>query len=409
MKLFGNGFQAVRTDTKAGNGIQNGRLFTAIALFGVFCMVVYMIGHGGTMRSEPVEIQGFAFDTTYKISLYQGGNNDLLQQCVLLCSNYENIISRTVETSEVAQINALSEKYEKLLTEEQLQKIRNKDEKALDKKECATLEQKLRTALPEALETRDCQIGQSGSISFTISDTLQDLLEVSDKYREISRGKFNIAIEPVSSLWNFDIANPTTPKEEVIQDKLPYVQQADITVKEQTVTFGIPGAGVEFGGIAKGYIADQIKQKLVQGGVTSAVIDLGGNILCIGKKNGNSKFRIGIQQPFADRNEVIATVDVEDASVVSSGIYERCFEENGKFYHHILDPDTGYPVDNNLMAVTIISKKSVDGDGLSTTCFALGLEKGMEMIDSMEDVTAVFVTKDEKLHYAKGFKSYLSE
>lgn len=409
MKLFGNGFQPIRTDNKAGNGVQNGRLFTTITLFAVICMAVYMIGHGGTMKSQPLEIQGFAFDTTYKISLYQGGDKDLLQDCVSLCSDYENTISRTVETSEVAQINALSAKYEELLTDEQLQKIRNKAAQALGKGECAALEQKLKEAFPEAFEARGCQIGQSGAIAFTISETLQELMKASQKYQEISGGKFDMAIEPVSSLWSFDSANPTAPKVETIRDKLLYVHNADITLEDQTATFAMPGAGVEFGGIAKGYIADQIKQKLVKAGVTSAVIDLGGNILCIGSKNGKSKFHIGIQQPFADRNEVIATVDVEDVSVVSSGIYERCFEEDGKFYHHILDPDTGYPVDNDLMAVTIISKKSVDGDGLSTTCFALGLEKGMELIDGMDDVTAVFVTKDEKLHYAKGFKSYLSK
>lgn len=140
--------------------------------------------------------------------------------------------------------------------------------------------------------------------------------------------------------------------------------------------------------------------------MTSALIDLGGNILCLGNKPDGTAFRIGVRQPFSDRDAVIDTVAVKDLSVVSSRYYERCFKQNGKFYHHILDPSTGYPVDNTLMAVTILSKASVDGDGLSTTCFGLGLEKGMELIDSLDNVEAVFVTKDEKMHYSKGYAKY---
>jgi branched-chain amino acid transport system substrate-binding protein len=111
---------------------------------------------------------------------------------------------------------------------------------------------------------------------------------------------------------------------------------------------------------------------------------------------------------YIGENKLAAKVAViyDSSDVYSSGIYERCFKQNGKFYHHILDPSTGYPVDNTLMAVTILSKASVDGDGLSTTCFGLGLEKGMELIDSLDNVEAVFVTKDEKMHYSKGYAKY---
>ena len=187
---------------------------------------------------------------------------------------------------------------------------------------------------------------------------------------------------------------------------LTYVGDEHIRLHNDRLSFSVPGTGIEFGGIAKGYIADRLKDLLRQDGVTSALIDLGGNILCLGNKPDGTAFRIGVRQPFSDRDAVIDTVAVKDLSVVSSGIYERCFKQNGKFYHHILDPSTGYPVDNTLMAVTILSKASVDGDGLSTTCFGLGLEKGMELIDSLDNVEAVFVTKDEKMHYSKGYAKY---
>ena len=135
------------------------------------------------------------------------------------------------------------------------------------------------------------------------------------------------------------------------------------------------------------------------------MINLGGNILCIGEKMDGSPFQIGIQQPFADRNETIAAIKAKDVSVVSSGIYERYFKtEDGSMYHHILDPRTGYSYQNDLLGVSIVSDASVDGDGLSTTAFALGLDKGLELINATEGVEAVFITSDEKLHYSSGFE-----
>jgi thiamine biosynthesis lipoprotein len=165
-----------------------------------------------------------------------------------------------------------------------------------------------------------------------------------------------------------------------------------------------PGIQIDLGGIAKGYIADRLKEYLSEQGVTGAIIDLGGNILCMGGKTTTDPFRIGIQQPFADRNETIATIDIRDKSVVSSGVYQRYIQtEDGKIYHHILDPSTGYSFDNGLLGVTIISEKSVDGDGLSTTVFALGLEKGLELVESLDDVEAAFITEDETIIYSTGF------
>lgn len=146
------------------------------------------------------------------------------------------------------------------------------------------------------------------------------------------------------------------------------------------------------------------KKYLEDNGVTSGTVNLGGNVLCIGSKADGTPFRIGVQQPFADRNEVITAIKAEDVSIVSSGIYERYFVQGEKIYHHILNPSDGYPYNNGITAVTIVSKESADGDALSTTCFALGLERGMEFVESLEDVYAVFITEDGQLHYSKGFK-----
>ena len=125
--------------------------------------------------------------------------------------------------------------------------------------------------------------------------------------------------------------------------------------------------------------------------------------MCIGSKPDGSPFRVVIQKPFDDRNTYIAIVEVTDGSVVTSGNYERYFEKDGKLYHHILNPSTGYPYENGLTSVTILSDISVDGDGLSTSCYALGLEKGMELIENLPGVEALFITEDGEMHYSENF------
>ena len=133
------------------------------------------------------------------------------------------------------------------------------------------------------------------------------------------------------------------------------------------------------------------------------MINLGGNVLLVGGKPDGSDFTVGLQNPFGDRNDYKEIVKAKDVSIVTSGTYERNFTENGKTYHHILNPSTGYPYDNGLVAVSIISPTSVEGDALSTSCFVLGLEEGMKLIDSLPDAYAVFVTEDGKYHYSKDY------
>ena len=165
------------------------------------------------------------------------------------------------------------------------------------------------------------------------------------------------------------------------------------------------GMMLDLGAVSKGYIADRIKEFLMEKGVESAVIDLGGNVLCIGSRPDGSPFQIGIRQPFAGQNTAAAVLSINGQSVVTSGIYERCFEEEGVLYHHLLDPNTGMPCENELASVTIISDHSVDGDALSTCCFLLGMEKGMQLIDRLPDVQAVFITREGEIRYSQNFKA----
>lgn len=132
-------------------------------------------------------------------------------------------------------------------------------------------------------------------------------------------------------------------------------------------------------------------------------------MLCIGSRPDGSPFHIGLQMPFADYSETFDVLGVSDQSVVTSGIYERSFTVDGTLYHHLLNPKTGYPYDNGLIAVTILSDQSVDGDGLSTTCFSLGLEKGLELINSLDNVEACFIDDEYQVHYSDGMETSLLE
>ena len=225
----------------------------------------------------------------------------------------------------------------------------------------------------------------------------------------MSEGAFDIAIEPLTSLWDFTAEDPQVPEDRLIQEALTKCDYHNVSVNDNNeVILKTEDTAIELGAIAKGYIADRLKDYLISQGVKSAIINLGGNVLCIGGKPDDSSFKIGIQKPFADRSETIAVMDIKDKSVVSSGVYERCFEQDGTLYHHLLNPRTGYPYDNGLIAVTIISDESVDGDALSTTCFALGLEDGMKLAESLDNVPAFFVTSDYEIHYTKDFQKEIT-
>ena len=166
-------------------------------------------------------------------------------------------------------------------------------------------------------------------------------------------------------------------------------------------------AQLALGFLAKGAIADRLKAFFLQKNITSALINLGGNVLAVGQKPDGTAFRTGIKKPFSETNELVDIVALKDQSLVSSGNYERCFRENGVLYHHILDPRTGYPVDTGLSSVTILSDSSTDGDALSTSCFLLGYEKGRELIDSLPDVEALFLLSDGTIYRTDGFLSLI--
>jgi len=164
------------------------------------------------------------------------------------------------------------------------------------------------------------------------------------------------------------------------------------------------GMKLDLGGVAKGYAADEVKKILKENGVESAIIDLGGNIYVVGDKGEGNPWRIGITNPFEPTGRFTGLLELIDSSVITSGDYERYFIYEGKKYHHILDSKTGYPSDSGIRGVSIVSEKGIDGDALSTTLFVLGLDKGLELVDKLEGIEAIFITSDKEVIITDGLK-----
>lgn len=232
-----------------------------------------------------------------------------------------------------------------------------------------------------------------------LSDETKYVIEKSIDYSKLSDGHFDVSIGPLADLWGFSKGKAKVPNAKKVLELLPLVDYKNIEVKDEKVKLNKEGMILDLGGIAKGYAADEVAKYLKTQGVNKAIIDLGGNIYALGSKDKSTPWTIGIQNPFDEvRGEFLGTLSVSNKSVVTSGVYERYIEEGGKKYHHILDPFTGYPVENELMSVSIISDESIDGDALSTAVFALGLEKGYELVKTLTNVEAIFVTKDKDVY-----------
>lgn len=332
-------------------------------------------GTSTATEKEPISISSIKLNTAIQITIYDSQDKSLLDDCLALCDRYELIFSRTNENSELYKLNH-----------------RISDSAVSN----------------QTIETQTTPYQVNGTTNtWHISEDLAALLSEGLDITRESDGAFDIAIAPLTSLWDFTAEDPKAPDDADIQKVLPLCSSDGVTIGGQDIT--LPSDDIQFdvGAIAKGYIADRLKDFLVKKGVNSAIINLGGNVLCIGSKPDGTPFKVGIQKPFADRNETEAVMDIAGKSVVSSGIYERCFKQGGKLYHHILNPQTGYPYDNGLISVTIISDQSVDGDALSTTCFALGLKDGLKFAEK-KGVQAVFITEDYELHYTDGFQDEIN-
>ncbi len=297
--------------------------------------------------TQPITYTDYYFNTVVNLTFYNSRDAILAEECFEICAEYENLLSRTIEGSDVWNIN------------------------------------------------------HSNGEPVTVSDETYELIEEALYYCALTDGRIDITVAPLMDLWNFTEGsdNQSPPTEEEIYALLAHVDYTQIKLQDNcTITLKDPEAAIDLGFIAKGYIADKIKEYLLSQGVTSAIINLGGNVTAIGNKPDGSGYTVGVQKPFAPVGNTMETLEITDSSVVTSGTYERYFEHNGIIYHHILDATTGYPIQNGLTGVTILCPSSTQADALSTTCFVLGKEEALEYIESLENTNCILIDENEILY-----------
>lgn len=302
------------------------------------------------------------FSTVVSITFYDSTDKALLKDCFSLLAEYETILSRTMPGSELYVVN------------------------------------------------------QNTSGSMEVSPVLAEVLGFGLSFQEPSKGRFDITVAPLSDLWAFGSEGASVPSEASLTDALHTVNNTSVTLEGNVLTYP-SGTKFDLGAVAKGWLADQVAAFLREQGVERAMINLGGNTLAMGEKADGSAYRVGITLPFSASSELAGIVSVKNKSVVTSGIYERYFVDDGTLYHHILDATTGYPMENDLLSVTIVCENSALADALSTVCFLLGKEDGLALINELNtkaEVYALFLTgeydvetnevKELEYHFSEGFE-----
>lgn len=251
------------------------------------------------------------------------------------------------------------------------------------------------------------RLNSTAGISQTaLSQDTYQVLEKAVYYSRLCSGVFDITAAPLIKLWGIFTKDEHIPSPAAIDKVLPLVNYNDISLdsSSQSARLLKPGQSVDLGGIAKGYAADKVLEIYRQNGIKAAFINLGGNVCSFGNKPDGSSWSIGIQHPYKVRGELIGALTTSDETVVTSGDYERYFEAGSSRYHHILDPRTGYPADSGVKSVTIIAKKSIEADALSTAIFILGLEKGLELLNKFRNCSTVIITTDKKVFFSNSLK-----
>lgn len=289
----------------------------------------------------------YAMDTVMNITAYGEKAEEAVQECVQYISGLEAAISRTLEDSEISQLN-------------------NAD-------------------------------GEPTELSEQTAEILSDALEIAQK----TEGAFDPTVATLSDLWQIGTEDAHLPEEQEIQDALAPVGYEKVSQDGTTVTME-PGTRIDLGGIGKGYAADHVVEILKSYEIERAIISLGGNIYAFGSKDDGVDWKVAITNP-DNEQEYLGTLSVSDTSIVTSGDYERYFEQDGKRYCHIFDSATGYPAETDLRSVTVVTPDSTTADGYTTALFVMGHDKAIEFCEQ-NGIEAVLVRDDHTVYVTDGIK-----
>ena len=282
---------------------------------------VFIAGCPLEQQSEPISDMRFMLSTVCTITLYDTQDRAILSEAFELCAYYESLFSISETGSDIWRIN------------------------------------------------------QAGGVPVEVSVHTLEIIKTALVFCELSDGMFDITIGRLSWLWDFT-GQTGIPSESEVADALATVDYRQLRIVDNTVQLLNPETWLDLGGIAKGYIADRLADFLREKGVTSAVVDLGGNVITVGLKPKGASWLIGIARPFSAREDLIGVLHTGEATVVTAGIYERQFVSDGELYHHILDPSTGMPAQSNVVSATIVSTSSMEADALSTIFLLMGIDDG---------------------------------
>ncbi len=328
----------------------------------IFIAAAMLKGPGDKKNNEipdeyPMTVDAFLLDTFCSITIYDGGGRDVLLQAEEKLLEYDNLLNPSKENSDIYKIN--------------------------------------HRKTPRV------------EINYITMKMLEKIIPI-DK---TSGGDLNTAIKPLTQIWDFK-DKQEIPDEALIEDAVSRVKLNSWDVAEENNKYYFEAFDedvlIDAGSYAKGFIADEIKIYLKECGVSSAIINLGGNIQCLGERPDGNPFIIGLREPEKGSEKYLKKLDIENESVVTAGIYERYFEKDGVHYHHILNPFTGYPVQNELAAVTVVGPDSMYCDALSTALFIKGKDDGEKYLKSFNEslgnsqYKAFFIDKNNKISYSEG-------
>lgn len=250
----------------------------------------------------------------------------------------------------------------------------------------------------------------SGIKSTLVSNDTFYVIKTGYDYSQKTDGAFDITIGPLSVLWDVTNESPKVPSFENIKNKVSLVnwQNLKLDYKNNEVFLQRPGMQIDLGGIAKGYAADEAVAILKKNHINRGIIDFGGNIYAYGYKNNRLEpWKIGIKNPFQKESYPVLSVSVVDKTVVTSGVYERFFEQEGKKYHHIIDSKTGYPADTDVVSCTIIGDSSMIADAIATAVLVMGKDEGLNFLKKETSVEGIIITNDKKIYSTTGIKDNL--
>lgn len=326
-------------------------------LLGVVGVLVFLsaCGNEGKVNTQAYNDTEFLMGTYVSLSIYDDGKEDIIEKGFALVRDLADKITGETTESEISKINKAA-----------------------------------------------------GQEPVVVSEEVYELISIAADYSDSLDGQFNYTIGPITNLWRIGFDDARKPSQAEIDEALQKIDFNKVILndEERSVYLEEPGMEMDLGAIAKGYITDEVKALFESENVTTAIIDLGGNVFVMGASpvRDGDVWNVGIQDPFAERGESIGSTQQSNRSIVTSGIYERFLEVDGEVYHHLMNPETGYPFDNEIAGVSIISEKSVDGDATSTLVFALGVEEGLDYVNGRNDIEAVFVTKDKEVYLSGGLK-----